>query len=278
MKARLVGVLALCIMFIVGCSQPPAPHPPVLLHLAGSTSMQPLVRALASAYSERHKYASFEFTAVGSAGGLELLRRGQADLALVSRPLQPQEGLDISTGRPSLTFMVIAWDAVAIVVNQYNPVRQISSYQLRNLFEGQTLNWDELGSPVGDIVVASREDGSGTRTVFEQSMMRGHAVTSTALVMPGSEAMQRLMASQPAAIGYLSMGWLGAGVATVAIDGIQPTQKSIEQAKYPLVRPFLLVYRDQLQAEVADFLAFASSPAGQAIVRATYGGAGSVRP
>ena len=278
MKARLVGVLALCIMFIVGCSQPPAPHPPVLLHLAGSTSLQPLVRALASAYSERHKYASFEFTAVGSAGGLELLRRGQADLALVSRPLQPQEELDISTGRPSLTSMVIAWDAVAIVVNQYNPVRQISSYQLRNLFEGQTLNWDELGSPVGDIVVASREDGSGTRTVFEQSMMRGHAVTSTALVMPGSEAMQRLVASLPAAIGYLSIGWLGPGVVSLAVDGIQPTQNSIEQAKYPLVRPFLLVYHDRPPAGTAEFLAFVTSPAGQAIVRTSYGGSASLRP
>lgn len=240
--------------------------------------MQPLVHALAVAYSERHKHVSFEFTAVGSAGGLELLRRGQADLALVSRPLTAQDEADVSTGKPSLTSTVIAWDAIAIVVHQANPLRQISAYQLRNVFEGQTLNWDELGSPAGDIVVASREDGSGTRSVFEQAMMRGRAVTSTALVMPGSEAALRLVASTPTAIGYLSIGWLGAGVHSLAVDGIQATPSSIEQATYPLVRPFLLVYRDQPPTGAAEFLAFATSPAGQAIVRTAYGGLGSLRP
>lgn len=278
MRARLTGVIALCIACSVACSQPPASQSPVLLRLAGSTSLQPLVRALAVAYSGRHKHVSFEFTAVGSAGGLELLRRGQADLALVSRPLTAQDQVDLSTGKPSLTSTVIAWDAIAIVVHQDNPLRQINAHQLRSIFEGQTLNWDELGSLAGDIVVVSREDGSGTRSVFEQAMMRGRAVTSTALVMPGSEAALRLVASTPAAIGYLSIGWLGAGVHSLAVDGIQATPNSIEQATYPLVRPFLLVYHDQPPTGAAEFLAFATSPAGQAIVRTTYGGLGSLRP
>jgi phosphate transport system substrate-binding protein len=274
----MLAAIVLALTFSVGCSQPPAPQPLVILRLAGSTSMQPLVRALASAYSERHKNASFEFTAVGSAGGLELLRRGQVDLALVSRPLQPEEELDTSTGKPNLVSTVIAWDAIAIIVHQNNPVRQVSSYQLRSVFEGQTLNWGDLGSPAGDIVVVSREDGSGTRTTFEQLVMRGHAVTSTALVMPGSEALVRLVASTPACIGYVSAGWLGIGVAALALDGIGPTPSSIEQATYPLVRPFLLVYHDRPPSGTAGFLAFVASPAGQAIVRTNYGSSASRRP
>jgi phosphate transport system substrate-binding protein len=237
--------------------------------------MQPLVRALASAYSQRHAYATFELTAVGSAGGLELLRRDQADLALVSRPLTTQEQADISTGKPNLISTTIAWDAIAVVVHQDNPLRQISGYQLRNVFDGQALTWDAVGGNAGEIVVVSREDGSGTRTAFEQNLMRGHAVTSTALVMPGSEAVQRFVASNPTAVGYLSIGWLGAGLASLDVDGVQPTQSNIEQARYPLVRPFLLVYRDAPPAGAAEFLAFVTSPAGQAIVRATYGGSGS---
>jgi phosphate transport system substrate-binding protein len=239
--------------------------------------MQPLARALAGAYSQRHTYVSFEFTAVGSTGGLELLRRGQADLALVSRSLNAEEQADVSTGKTRLISTLIAWDAIAIAVHQDNPLRQISAYQMRNVFGGQTLNWDVLGGSAGDIVVVSREDGSGTRTAFEQTMMRGHAVTSTALVMPGSERMQRYIAAHSAAIGYLSIGWLGAGVASLAVDGVQPARSSIEQATYPLIRPFLLVYRETPPAGAAEFVAFATSPAGQAIVRTTYGGADSQR-
>ena len=277
MKARLVPILILCTLCSAACSQPPQPHSPILLHLAGSTSMQPLARALADAYSERHTYVSFEFTAVGSTGGLELLRRGQADLALVSHSLTAQEGVDISTGKPSLISTLIAWDAIAIVVHPDNSVGQISTYQLRSVFEGQTLNWDELGGPTSDILVVSREDGSGTRTTFEQMVMRGHAVASTALVMPGSEAVRRFVASQPTAVGYLSIGWLDGTVLSLAVDGIQPTQASIEQSRYPLIRPLLLVYRDTPPSGAPGFLAFATSPAGQAIVRATLGGAGSQR-
>jgi phosphate transport system substrate-binding protein len=270
----LITLLLLSAALISACSQPPTtPHAPVLLRLSGSTSMQPLLRDLAAAYSERHEYVSFDFSAVGSSAGMEALRRGSADLALVSRELQPQEEYDSSTRERLLAYTVIAQDAIAVVVNENNPQRELTLYQLRNILNGQTTTWDELGSSAGVIIVISREDGSATRAVFEELVMDGHRMTLTALVMPGSDAARNYVATHEGAIGYLSLSHLGSGIATVAIDDARPERQTVEDGTYWITRPFLLVSRSDPEPEIANFMEFARSPAGQAIVTRTYGGA-----
>jgi len=274
-KTRIAIALALLVLIATACAEPPTPHAPVLLRLSGSTSMQLLLRDLAAAYSERHNYVTFEFSAVGSTAGMEVLRRGSADLALVSRELQPEEEYDLSTGKRALAYTVIAQDGIALVVNENNPLRKLTLYQIRNIFGGQITTWEELGGSPEDIVVVSREDGSGTRAVFEELVMHGHRVTPMALVMPSSEAVRDYVAAHSGAIGYLSIGCLGSGIAALAVDNVRPERQTIEEGTYPLIRPFLLVSRAEPGPEITNFMQFARSPAGQAIVRRTYGGASS---
>ena len=218
---------------------------------------------------------SFDFSAVGSSAGLEALRRGSADLALVSRELRPEEEHETQTGKRLLAYTVIAQDGIAVVVNEKNPLRELTLYQIRNIFDGQVTTWDELGSPAGEIMVISREDGSATRAVFEKQVMYGRRMTPTALVMPGSEAVRDYVATHEGAIGYLSVGYLGPGIAAVAIDDVRPRRQAVEDGSYLITRPFLLVSRAKPDAKVTAFMQFARSPAGQAIVRQTYSGARS---
>jgi phosphate transport system substrate-binding protein len=236
--------------------------------------MQPLLRELAAAYSERHPSVSFDFTAVGSAAGIEGLRRGNADLALVSRELVADEEFDPQTRERLLAYTVIARDGIAVVVNENNPVREMTLYQVRNTFDGQVTAWEALGGLAGEITVISREDGSATRDVFEQAAMYGRRMTPTALIMPGSEAVRDYVGTHEGAIGYLSTGYLGPGVAAVAIDEVSPTREAVEDSRYPITRPFLLVSRVEPAAQIAAFMQFARSPAGQAIIRRRYGSEG----
>lgn len=277
MRLRTTILLSCVLVLLSACGgqTPSTRQAPVLLRVSGSTSMQPLLRDLAQAYSARYKHVSFEFSSVGSTAGLEALRRGSVDLALVSRALRPEEETDSSTGKRAFVAAPIARDGIAVIVNAKNPVRRLSAFQLRNLFEGQTLTWDEVGGPASDVVVVSREDGSGTRAVFEELAMRGHRVTSTALVMPGSAAVRDYVAQHEGAIGYVSMGWLGPDIAPVAIDNASPAREAVEAGSYALTRPFLLVTPVDPAPEVEAFLQFATSPAGQAIVRKVYGAAHS---
>jgi phosphate transport system substrate-binding protein len=235
--------------------------------------MQPLLRELAAAYSERHTQVSFDFSAVGSTAGIEELRRGRADLAMVSRQLHPDEEFDPQTRERLLAYTVIARDGIAVLVNANDPVRELTLYQVRNIFDGQVTTWDQVGGLAEEIVVISREDGSGTRDVFEEVAMYGRRMTPTALIMPGSEAVRDYVTAHEGAVGYLSMGYLRPDIATVAIDGAPATREAVEDGSYLITRPLLLVSRAEPESQIAAFMQFARSPAGQAIVRRTYGSA-----
>ncbi len=237
--------------------------------------MQPLMRELAAAYSERLPHVSSDSSAVGSAAGLQALRRGSADLALVSRDLQPAEEFDPQSGERLLAYSEIARDAIAVVVHAANSLPSLTLYQLRDVFEGRITNWQQLGGPDQHIQVISREDGSGTRAVFEELVMRDRRVTPTAVIMPSSEAVRRQVAQESGAIAYLSLGYLGKEVQALAINGIMPTRETVADGTYPIVRPFLLVSPPNPKTEVAAFTQFVRSPAGQAIVTRTFASPGS---
>jgi phosphate transport system substrate-binding protein len=271
--SRLAAFLCLCAILLSSCAQPQlaATPAPVVLHLAGSTSMQPLLRDLAAAYSERYPYVSFDFAEMGSTAGLEELRRGNADLALASRELAPEEELNAQSGERLLSYTVIAMDGIVLIVNESNPLRSLGQYELRKVFTAQVMDWADLGSPAGEITVVSREDGSATREVFEELMMNGRPVTPMAIIMPGSQAVRDYVAEHQGAIGYVSIGYLGQGVSALAIEGVQPTRETIEDGTYPLTRPFLLVTLPNPSSAVIAFMQFAQSSAARAIVKQSYG-------
>jgi len=273
MRKKLVTVVLLGATLLSACSQPRAVEAPapVLLRLSGSTSMQPLLRDLTEAYAQRYPHVSFDLSSVGSTAGLEALRRGNAEVALVSRSLDRDEEYDTQTGQRLLGYSIIAQDGLAIVLHPNNPLHELTLYQIRNLFEGQIASWDELGGTAIEVTVVSREEGSGTRIGFEEKVMNSRRVTPGAVVMPGSQAVRDYVATHEGAIGYLSMGYLGAGVSALVSDGVKPECQTVQDGTYPITRPFLLVHSTQPDAEVQAFIAFCRSPAGQAIVSRLYG-------
>ena len=127
-------------------------------------------------------------------------------------------------------------------------------------------------SPEREIHVFTREDGSGTRTAFEElfglleidpdgkhaSLTQPEAVVarSNGVVLSGVSA-------DPAAIGYLSVGSLNHTVRALPIDGEMPTEEAIRSGRYPAARPFSLVTCGALSAPAADFLRFVFSREGQ---------------
>ena len=259
-----LGLFIVALCFVVGCTATAEPHPPVRLEMTGSTSMKLLLEELAEAYSVRHDYVSIDIQARGTRLGLDALRDGATDIALVSRDLTPEED-------ESLEGAAIAYDPIAILVNDQNPARSLTSAQVRDIFSGRTLLWSEVGGEEAEIQVVSREDGSGTRDAFERELMREHRVTLMAVVVPDEGALGRFIAQDPLAIGYGSPVGVPVGVRTLRIDDIAPEPEVVDQASYPLIRPFILATREDADVEVKAFIEFALSPAGQAIVGQHYG-------
>jgi len=260
---KAVGII-LCLMgLLVGCSRGPIEPPqPVHLKAAGSTSMQPLVEELAQAYTERHQHVTIAVEGRGSLVGIELVRQGQVDIG-TSSWMEPEDA--------SLWSTPIALDGIAIVVHPQNRVEGLTLLQLKDVFFGRIWDWKDVGGQAGEIVAISREDGSGTRAVFEELVMQGKRVTPTAVVMPSSRAVVEYVAGHPEAIGYVSMGYLFQQVKVLKIEEVAPTPASVRRGDYHLFRPLFLITRGEPTGEIKGFVDFVLSPAGQSIVGRKYG-------
>ena len=251
------------LLFMASCVPNVEPHPPVHLRLVGSTSMVPLMEELAEAYRARYEYVTFSIEGRGSQLGLEALRYGGADIALVSREMSGEE-------KGEFAFTLLARDGIAMVVNEENPVSRLTLEQLRAIFAGKALAWEEVGGGKGDIQVISREEGSGSREAFEGLVMEGEEVTSAAVVMPTSEAVVQYVAQEPSAIGYASLAALAPGTKALALQGVSPDLQTVSRGEYPLIRPLLLVTKKNPADEVRSFIDFCLRPVGQAIVSKNY--------
>ncbi len=108
----------------------------------------------------------------GSSAGIEAVSNGTADIASSSRGLNADEqDLD-------LTPIVIAHDGIAVIVNDDNPVDNLSTEQLRDIYAGKITNWKEVGGEDLKIQVINRDEASGTREAFPYHRDGRHAVRS----------------------------------------------------------------------------------------------------
>lgn len=123
------------------------------------------------------------------------------------------------------------------------------------------------------ITVISREDGSGTRTAFTELLGLLHKTEDTKTDLTTKEAMitnktgvvMINVASNPAAIGYISLGSVNDSIKTLLVDGVAPTSESIRDGSYALARAFYLAISDEENELAADFIAFILSAEGQAV-------------
>ncbi|MBN1136307.1 MAG: phosphate ABC transporter substrate-binding protein [Anaerolineae bacterium] len=261
--AALAGAL---LGLLVACGQPVVTVDPVYhrIQATGSTTLSPLITELATAFHELAPSVSLTVDGAGTGYGLEALRIGEADLALAS--WLPAD-LD-----PSWQATPIARDGIAVIVHPDNPIEGLGLLQLQDLFSGRVYEWEAVGAPAAQGIVqpVSREEGSGTRAAFETLAMDGHSVTLRAVVATSSQAVVDYVADHRQAIGYVSIGYLSTAVKALTVEGESPTPEAAQQGSYPLSRELWLVTLDPPPPAVQQFLDFAQSPAGQAIVSKRY--------
>jgi phosphate transport system substrate-binding protein len=252
-------------VLLTACGEPVVTPVPVDLRAAGSTAMEPLAVDLAKAYSEQFPLVSLEVLGLGTEYGLNALRSGEADLALVS-------WLPADLGE-EWQATAIARDGIAVVVHPSNPLTGLGLLQLRDLFSGRVYEWRAVGGrgTQGEVQPVSREEGSGTRAAFEALVMEEHGVTPLAIVAPSSRAVVDYVANHPQSIGYVSMAYVSPEVKVLSLEGELPTPQTTGRASYPLTRELWLVTADPAAPDVESLVRFALSAAGQQIAGRRYG-------
>ena len=112
--------------------------------VAGSTSVAPVMEALADRYKELNQGVVIEIQQTGSSAGMTSTLEGASHIGMASRELSSRE-LD-----QGLVPTVLALDGIAIIVNRQNGLEGLSSAQVRDIYTGAIQDWSETqGQPVG---------------------------------------------------------------------------------------------------------------------------------
>ncbi len=262
-------VFLIALALLSACRATPTPsHPQVTIKLITADGLQPLVRDLADAYHQVKPYATVEFSTTNSSSSLVALNQGSADLAFVSRSPRADE-----LGRPAARVVELGRDGLVVVVHPSNPVTDLSREQVAKLFAGEFLSWSEITGRASDqawdsVQVISREEGSGNRVAFEQSLMAGRRVTLTALIQPGERQVLAYIAANRGAVGYATFDvWKATkGTRALAIGGVAPTLQTIQTSRYPLLQTSYMVVPKAPRFDVSEFVDFVASASGRAVI------------
>ncbi|MBM3497788.1 MAG: phosphate ABC transporter substrate-binding protein, partial [Armatimonadetes bacterium] len=219
------------------------------LTVAGSTSVQPIAELLAERYMATRPGAVVSVQGGGSSAGIRAALSGAAEIGMSSRELKPDE-----TG---LEEFVMARDAIALIVHPSNPVQALTTEQARGIFSGRFARWEQVGGEPGEITFITREEGSGTRGAFEEMVMGEETeIAPEGIVQDSTGAARAIVAGDPNAIAYISLGMATPEVRVVALDGVAPTEESAADGSYPLTRPFLLLTKGRPTSQAQAFLDF----------------------
>ena len=162
----------------------------------------------------------------------------------------------------------VGQDGIAIITHWDNPVHNLTTAQLRDIYQGQITNWQALGGNDQPIQVFSREEGSGTRAEFEQLVMGDRQTIRSAMIAPSSETMLLSVLRSDNSIGYISMSHLDASAQVLTVNDTRITGDSVYDNTYPLRSTlFIAGMQEPQDAEYRAFIGWVQSPAGQAIVQ-----------
>ncbi|MBP7175555.1 MAG: phosphate ABC transporter substrate-binding protein [Thermoclostridium sp.] len=255
-KAVFLGLIAvLALVFSSGCKQ----KSDLGIIVAGSTSVQPYAEVLAEEYMMVHTGVEIDIQGGGSAAGITAAQSGTADIGMSSRSLKVDEKV--------LWSIEIARDGLAVIVNPNNPITKVTLEQVRNIYAEKVTNWNEVGGSTAKIHVITREEGSGTRSAFEELVMgKNVEITPKAIVQDSNGAVRQLVADDPNAIGFISLGLVSDKVKALELGGIAATHENVKNGSYKLSRPFLFVAAGEPTGLVKEFIDFTLSQEGQEIL------------
>lgn len=280
-RFTLFSILMIAVLVLGACAKPasaPTQAPEAntaasgaksTISIAGSTTVQPLAEKLAGEYMKAHQNVMIDVKGGGSGVGVKSAADGTAMIGMASRKLSDEE----KTSNPDLVATVIARDGIALIVNPDVSVESVTLDQARDIFMGKITNWKELGGVDELIVLVSREEGSGTRTAFQEMVMKKdkdgkeNLIADTAILQSSNGAILTTVSSTPHSLGYLSMGYLDASVKALQINNVAATEENAANGTYPVVRPLNFLTKGEPTGEAKSFIDWILSDAGQTLVK-----------
>jgi phosphate transport system substrate-binding protein len=230
------------------------------LKISGGTAHIPVMKEAAKRIMTANPEIAITVAGGGSGLGIKQVGEGLVDIGNSGREPKPGE-----IEKYGLWKFKWAVDGVGVVVNPANPVKTLSKDQLKDIYAGKVANWADLGGKDHTITIYTRDEASGTRAVFLKKALDKGDISEKALFVPSNGAMKTAVATDPNAIGYVSVGHLDETVAPVALDGVTPTLETVKSGQYSIARGLYSNTKGEPTGLAKQFIEYLMSPEGQKI-------------
>lgn len=228
------------------------------LNIAGGTAHIPVMKAAAKNIMEANPAIRVTVAGGGSGVGVQQVGENLVHIGNTGRPLKDSEVTKY--GLKSFSFAI---DGVAVVLHPSNPVGALTRDQLKDVFSGKIANWKELGGNNAPINLYVREDGSGTREVFEEIALKKGTATTSANVVNSNGAMKTAVAQDKNAVGYVGIGHLDKSLKGLVLDGMTPSQENAAKGSYTITRLLFMNTKGAPQGLTQAFVDYIYTPEGK---------------
>ena len=220
----------------------------------GSTAVMPLFAGLyRGVFGISAEDAEAMVTVSGGTGAVwrNLLWEGADLLIVYEAPENIKEEFKFEMA--GLEMDPIGRDGLVFLVNEKNPVDDLSVLQLQDIYTDKITNWKDVGGDSGPISAFQRNIESGSQTLFLKLLMDGiePAEPQTELIVGSMSGLIESVAAfdgSGGAIGfsvfyYADLMYANPDLKLLSVNGIQPSSDSIKNEEYPLVNDFYIVIR-----------------------------------
>ena len=246
----------------------------VSVKIKGSDTVLPLAQKVSENYMKAHPGSKITVIGGGSGVGIAALMDGTTDVAMSSRKIKMSEKMKLQEAGKNTKEVIIANDALAVVVNTGNKVSRLTREQLEGIYTGKIKNWNEVGGDDAKIIVYSRESSSGTYDFFKEHVMSNKNYASSVLNMPATGAIIQSVSQTKGAIGYVGLAYIEKDVKALSVSydkGKTYTMPSVANAQnktYPIVRPLYYYYTSTVEKNIKPYIDYILSAEGQKTVLA----------
>lgn len=275
-----LGILAVsCVPQPLPTDTPIGDEPKAHIEIKGSDTMVNLALAWTEAYQDEAPSVTISITGGGSGTGIAALLNDTVDIATASRRIKEEEVNQALSLGIEPNEIIIASDAVAVIINPNNPINHLTLQQVSDIFQGKYTNWQELGGEDRPIVRVSRESNSGTHVYFLEVVLRlgdpqnRSLFHPNTLLLPSSEGIIAEVRDNPNAIGYDGLGYVTPEVKVVGIQTtpdrppIYPSMETVIQGTYPIARDLYAYTNGEPEGAIKTFIDWILSEPGQHIVQ-----------
>lgn len=247
LSIKIVSILFLALFFLTGCRNNSSK-----ITIVGSSAMQLLAEQAGNDYRLAHPSSNIVVQGGGSGTGLSQVQAGAVEIGTSDVYAETQKGINAK----KLQNHLIAVVGIVPIINKNVGIKNLSTEQLEKIFTGKITNWKEVGGKNEAITVINRSKGSGTRTTFEDIILKGKKPIRSQ-EQDSNGTVKKIVSSTPGTISYISFPYANdKHIQKLDIDHVKPTNKNITTNKWQLWSYEHMYTKGKPNKKVAAFIKY----------------------